>query len=130
MAGALSGILLVAMLLAPTAAMAITKSQAKKITKSQVTTIILAESKRAHLSKANTAAMLWIVKRESNFHPTSKNPSGCYGLFQLSWGMAKKAPHGQWWDPTWNTRRAIRYMKGRYGSPSKARSFWLRHRWY
>lgn len=122
--------LVLAFLFVPISAQAMTYTQAKRLSVSKVQTIIKAEAKKAHLSKANTAALLWICRRESNFHPTSKNPSGCYGLFQLSRGMSRYAPHGRWWEPSWNTRRAIKYMKGRYHSPIGAKNFWLRHSWY
>jgi hypothetical protein len=39
--------------------------------------------------------------------------------------------HGKpWKDPYWNTKRAIKYMKGRYGGVLKAKAFWLSHHWY
>jgi soluble lytic murein transglycosylase-like protein len=81
----------------------------------------------AGLRQAQIDALMWIAKRESNFHPTSASSSGCYGLFQLSRGMAHGHP---WKDPAWNTKRAIKYMRGRYGSVLKAKAFWLRHHWY
>jgi len=79
------------------------------------------------LSAKQVAALLWIAKHESNYHPTSKSSSGCYGLFQLSAGMTRGHP---WKDATWNTKRAIKYMKGRYGGPVQAKPFWLKHHWY
>jgi hypothetical protein len=79
------------------------------------------------LSTAQVNALLWIAKHESNYHPTSKSSSRCYGLFQLSAGMAAGHP---WKDATWNTKRAIKYMKGRYGGPVQAEAFWKRHHWY
>ena len=81
----------------------------------------------AGLKRVEIDALLWIAKRESNYHPTSVSRGGCYGLFQLSRGMAAGHP---WKDPAWNTKRAIKYMKGRYGSVPKAKAFWLRHHWY
>jgi hypothetical protein len=81
----------------------------------------------AGLSRAEVDAMLWMAKRESNYHPTSHSRSNCHGLFQLSKGMA----HGHAWsDPVWNTKRAIRYMKGRYGGVLRAKAFWVAHHWY
>jgi soluble lytic murein transglycosylase-like protein len=99
-------------------------SAAKKLTVRQ---IIAKIGKDKGLSKSQVDALLWIAKHESNFHPTSKSSSGCYGLFQLSKGMAKGHP---WKDPTWNTKRAIKYMKGRYGGTLQAKRFWLAHHWY
>jgi hypothetical protein len=79
------------------------------------------------LSKAEVAGLLWLAKRESNFHPTSESRSECHGLFQLSKSMAHGHP---WKDPTWNTKRAIKYMRGRYGSVLSAKAFWSSHHWY
>lgn len=88
---------------------------------------ILYVGKRAGLSAAELNALLWIAKHESNFHPTSKSKSGCYGLFQLSSKMSAGHP---WKDPTWNTSRAIKYMRGRYHGVLNAKSFWQSHHWY
>lgn len=99
--------------------------KAKKLTVRQK----VAKAGRARgLSKAGVKALLWICKRESNFRPRAKSKSGTYhGLFQLSKGIVRGHP---WQDPTWNTKRAIKYMKGRYGSVLKAKAFWLKHHWY
>jgi hypothetical protein len=98
--------------------------KAKKLTVRQT---IVAIGRAAGLSKAEVSALLWIAKRESNYHPTSVSSGGCYGLFQLSRGMAHGHP---WSDPEWNTKRAIRYMKGRYHGVLKAKAFWTSHHWY
>ena len=100
------------------------KVAAKKLTVRQ---IIAKVGHDARLSKTQVTALLWIAHRESNFHPTSASRSGCYGLFQLSKGMAHGHP---WKDPTWNTKRAIKYMRGRYGGVLQAKAFWSRHHWY
>ena len=83
--------------------------------------------RNAGLSTRQVAALLWIAKRESNFHPTSESRSECHGLFQLSKGMAHGHP---WKNPTWNTKRAIKYMRGRYGGVLQAKAFWSSHHWY
>jgi len=97
---------------------------AKKLTVPQIITKVGHDAK---LSNAEIDGLLWIAKRESNYHPTSKSKSGCYGLFQLSKGMANGHP---WKDATWNTKRAIKYMKGRYHGVLNAKRFWLSHHWY
>jgi len=79
------------------------------------------------LNKAQVDALLWLCKRESNFHPNSHSRSECHGLFQLSKGMAHGKP---WRNPTWNTKRAIKYMRGRYGGVLQAKRFWISHHWY
>jgi hypothetical protein len=80
-----------------------------------------------HASKRDLHDLFDIAKHESTYHNWSHSRSQCHGLFQLSRGMA----HGhRWWDPLWNSRRAIRYMRGRYGSIHKAYLFRQRHGWY
>ena len=96
----------------------------KKLTVRQIITKV---GREAHLKQSEIDGLMWIAKRESNFHPTSASRSGCYGLFQLSRGMAKGHP---WKDPAWNTKRAIKYMRGRYGGVLQAKAFWSSHHWY
>ena len=89
---------------------------------------IIAETGReAGLSETEIDALLWIAYRESRYHPKSHSRSNCHGLFQLSKGMAHGKP---WDDPEWNTRRAIKYMRGRYGGVLQAKAFWKAHHWY
>jgi hypothetical protein len=101
-----------------------TVTVAKKLTVRQ---IVAKVGRNAGLSTRQVAALLWIAKRESNFHPTSESRSECHGLFQLSKGMAHGHP---WKNPTWNTKRAIKYMRGRYGGVLQAKAFWSSHHWY
>jgi len=101
-----------------------TVTVAKKLTIRQ---IVAKVGRNAGLSTRQVAALLWICKRESNFHPTSESRSECHGLFQLSKGMAHGHP---WKNPTWNTKRAIKYMRGRYGGVLQAKAFWSSHHWY
>jgi hypothetical protein len=79
------------------------------------------------LSSKAVSALLWICKHESGFHPSEVSSAGCHGLFQLSRKMSTGHP---WKNPEWNTKRAIKYMKGRYGSVLKAKAFWAAHHWY
>ena len=101
------------------------KKKARKLTVRQ--RVVLAGRAKG-LKKAEIKALLWICKHESNFHPSSRSRSGSYfGLFQLSKGMAHGRP---WKSATWNTKRAIKYMRGRYHSVLKAKAHWLAHHWY
>jgi hypothetical protein len=106
------------------ATVVVKKAPPKKLTVKQT---IAKVGHDARLSNSEVAALLWIAKRESNYHPTSVSSGGCYGLFQLSRGMAGGHP---WKDPSWNTKRAIKYMKGRYHGVLKAKAFWQSHHWY
>lgn len=112
----------------PTATTTVTPTVTPRPTKKLTVRQVIAKvGREAGLRQAEIDALLWIAKRESNYHPTSVSRGGCYGLFQLSRGMASGHP---WKDPAWNTKRAIKYMRGRYGGVLKAKAFWLRHHWY
>jgi hypothetical protein len=80
------------------------------------------------LPKSEVDAALWICKRESSYNPKAVNKRyRCYGLYQLSWGMAKKI---DWDDPVANTKRANKYVQGRYGSWKAAKRHWVKYHWY
>lgn len=76
-------------------------------------------------------ALLELVRLESGFRNTAKNPrSSAYGLFQFldrtwtSYGYEKTS------DPLTQIEVGIKYIKARYGTPSKALTFWHAHHWY
>ncbi len=74
---------------------------------------------------AELKALHWIQQHECNT-PGIINQYGCKGLFQL-----KNPP--KWMilgDAASETRAGCEYVKRRYGSPLKAKSFWLRKGWY
>jgi hypothetical protein len=79
---------------------------------------------------ANWDALQWIINKESSWNPNAQNPnSSAYGLFQFldgTWG----AYGGKTSDPGKQTDYGLSYIKGRYGSPSAARSFHESHGWY
>lgn len=100
-------------------AMALSKKQ-KRVVK-----IIKTQARKKHLSKRQISALLKICKRESSFRPTARNRS-CKGLFQLKTHYGRK----KWANPAWNTRKAIRYIKHRYGSPVAALRHSYRYGWY
>ena len=77
------------------------------------------------------AAVDFIVSRESSWDPNAQNPStSAYGLFQFldtTWaetGIAKTD------NPKLQAEAGAKYIKGRYGSPTKARAFWEANNWY
>jgi hypothetical protein len=89
---------------------------------------IRTEAKAAHYGTRNTAALLHLAWHESRWHNFSHSRrSECHGLFQLSKGMAHGHP---WWQPRWNTRRAIYYIRHRYGTPARALAHSHRCGWY
>jgi hypothetical protein len=80
----------------------------------------------AGFAAADVTAMKKIADYESHDHPASHS-KGCWGLFQLSTSMVKGHP---WSDPAWNTRRALKYVKRRYGTPRKALAHIKKTGWY
>jgi len=75
------------------------------------------------LSSKDTKALITLAKRESGYNARCKTGS-CLGLFQI------KTKSKYWADPEFNTRLAIKYIKNRYGSPSKALAHSYSHGWY
>ena len=79
-------------------------------------------------SWANNAALIQLVRHESGFRPSAKNPtSSAFGLFQFltsTWkGYLKEVPYGSA-DPYWQAVGGFRYIKARYGTPERAWAFW------
>jgi hypothetical protein len=73
-----------------------------------------------------------IVSHESDWDPTAKNPSsGAYGIPQ-SLPANKMASAGADWMTNGDTQLTwmMQYIKGRYGDPDKAWSYWQKHNSY
>ena len=69
-----------------------------------------------------------LIMAESGFNPFAINPtSGAAGLFQAlpASKMGCELPNTDC-QMRWGTS----YIKNRYGTPTKAYSFWLQNRWY
>ena len=77
------------------------------------------------LKKADIKALITLCKRESDFDPRERTGS-CKGLFQLKTSFGRS----RWTNPAWNTRRAIRYIKHRYGTATAALRHSNRYGWY
>ena len=72
-------------------------------------------------------AIKWIVQKESSWNPRAANPtSSARGLFQqmtsIHGPVAKTAAGQAGWG--------LKYIKNRYGSPTRAQAFWRRNNWY
>ncbi|QOL33928.1 CHAP domain-containing protein [Bifidobacterium lemurum] len=77
-------------------------------------------------------ALVWIWNHESGWRWDAENPSsGAYGIPQ-SLPANKMASAGDDWKDNAATQIAwgLQYIKDRYGSPGKAKEFWLAHNWY
>ena len=78
-------------------------------------------------SGAEWEAIKWIVNKESSWDPRAANPtSSARGLFQKMTsihGSVESTVEGQ-------TKWGLNYIKNRYGSPTRAMSFWRRNNWY
>jgi hypothetical protein len=82
------------------------------------------------LSQMPALDTLW--EHESGWSHTAYNPSsGAYGIPQALPGN-KMATAGSDWrtNPATQIRWGLSYIKGRYGSPAAAWSFWQAHHWY
>lgn len=92
--------------------------------------IARATLKKCGLTKKERRLAMAIHHAEGGPNSVSKAKTAklrCYGGWQLSWGMA----HGhRWWCPVWSSKRAVRYMVGRYGSIAQAYYFKRANGWY
>lgn len=115
----------------PELAHGLTYTQARHMSAAKVRAVIRHEAKRAHLGKADTAALVELARLESRFHATSKSRGGrCLGVMQLSRSMCRGH---RWWEPAWNVRRAIRYVRyssHHYRTPRRALAFHRKRGWY
>lgn len=72
-----------------------------------------------------------IVNKESSWNPVARNPNGgAFGLFQFLGGTKKAYLPDENTDPSVQGQAGMKYIKDRYGNPSKAWSFWQKHSWY
>lgn len=72
---------------------------------------------------------MWM--RESGWSVTAANASGAYGIPQAlpGWKMASAGPNWQT-NATTQIKWGLGYIKGRYGTPCGAWSFWQANGWY
>lgn len=73
-----------------------------------------------------------LVERESSWNPMAENKSsGAYGLFQ-AFPASKMASEGNDYRTNYKTqiKWGCKYIKNRYGTPTKAWNFWQQHHWY
>ena len=82
---------------------------------------------------SNWTALDKLISAESSWRPTAQNPSStAYGLFQFLNSTWKTVGGTKTSDPKMQTVYGLKYIADRYGSPSKAWSFWNSHtpHWY
>lgn len=92
-----------------------------------VADVIRQVASESGLDAAQANALVKLAYRESRLNPSARSSSGKYlGLFQLDKDMCDE----NWSDASWNTRRALRYITARYGSPTSALSHSYSHGWY
>lgn len=70
-------------------------------------------------------ALVWVSAHECR-KPGVVSRTGCVGLFQLRYPPAWMERG----DPASETRAGCEYIKRRYGTPLKAKAFWLNRGWY
>lgn len=74
-----------------------------------------------------------LVNNESGWRPNAQNPnSSAYGLFQFLDATWKGVGGHKTSDPGLQIEYGLRYIKNRYGSPTKALNFWMSQspHWY
>lgn len=75
-----------------------------------------------------------IVKRESSYNPTAKNPNSSaygYGQFLSSTRANYEKKTGlNYNNPVHQLVMMAQYVKDRYGTPSNALAFWNKNHWY
>jgi hypothetical protein len=104
---------------------AATPAMALSAKRRRVVAIIKEVAKAKHYGSKQTRALLKIAKRESGYSATEVTGS-CKGVFQLMTHYSRS----KWANPRWNTAKAIRYIKHRYGTPTKALAHSYRYGWY
>jgi hypothetical protein len=75
-----------------------------------------------------------IVVHESSWNPRARNPSSsAFGLFQFlssTWrAYLPEVPYGTV-SAYWQAVGGFRYIRARYGNPTRAWAFWQAHHWY
>jgi hypothetical protein len=98
-----------------------TAQASTKLTASQKKQIVKIN---ASLSKKQMAAKNWIAYHESSYSYRAVN-GNCYGRYQL----LKSYLHGNL-SPVNQEKVANSYVKGRYGTWTKAKKYWQSHHWY
>ena len=83
----------------------------------------------APVSRHEARCFSRIVWKESRNDPKCRTGHQYFGLGQLG-RHARKLYGGNTTNPREQIRAMIRYVKTRYGRPSKAWSFWRHHRMY
>jgi hypothetical protein len=72
---------------------------------------------------------LW--QHESGWSTTAANSSGAYGIPQALPGSKMVTAGGDWrTNVATQISWGLSYIKGRYGSPAAAWSYWQSHSWY
>lgn len=73
----------------------------------------------------------WIIGKESSWDPNAQNPtSTAYGLFQFldsTWDTVGATKTD---NPKLQAEAGAKYIKNRYGTPTKAKAFWEANGWY
>jgi hypothetical protein len=82
-------------------------------------------------SVGEMAALDPLWQRESGWSTSAANPSGAYGIPQALPGSKMSTAGSDWQtNPATQISWGLSYIKGRYGSPSAAWSYWQSHGWY
>ena len=73
----------------------------------------------------------WMWGKESAWNYKAVSPTNDHGIPQRNMPTATKAQKRSFLnDPVAQINWGLGYIKHRYGSPCKAKAFWLKNRWY
>ncbi|KAA8816594.1 DUF348 domain-containing protein [Bifidobacterium callitrichos] len=96
---------------------------------SQAKTYAAAAAAQRGWTGAEWDALVWIWEHESGWRWNADNPSSdAYGIPQALPGS--KMGTGWQDDGAVQIDWGLSYISGRYGSPTKAKEFWLKNNWY
>lgn len=71
------------------------------------------------------------IRMAMAIHHAEGGPNSDTGKYHGGWQFNPSIAHGNpWWDPEWSTERAVKYMRGRYGSIAAAYAHKKREGWY
>jgi hypothetical protein len=76
-------------------------------------------------------ALDWVWTHESSWDNHAHNPSGAYGIPQaLPSGKMGRLANPPTSSAAAQIKWGLRYIKDKYGSPTRAKAFWLVNHWY
>ena len=102
----------------------LTPEQARKLAKSKLDDF-------GWTTKQEWACLNWMWGKESAWNYKAVSKTQDHGIPQRHMSTATQAQkHAFLTDPVNQINWGLNYIKERYGSPCKAKNFWVAHHWY